>query len=58
MVVDGVAKTDPTHKFVLDSFMEKKKVEHITWFDFLMRAKKVHEEFLDAQDKAKRKDAV
>lgn len=58
LVVDGVGNTDSTHKFVLDSFVEKKKVEHITWFDFLMRAKKVHEEFLEAQDRAKRKDVV
>ena len=39
-----------SNKRAFDGLKDKKQVERVTWLDFLTRAKKVHEQFLDVHD--------
>jgi hypothetical protein len=48
LVCDGVNLTDYSNKQLFDKFLEEEKVRRIPWNRFLMRAKKAHQEFLDA----------
>ncbi len=50
VVADGEKIKSPNNKYAFQSFKEKKKVTRMSWRDFLSRAIKVHEEFLDVHD--------
>jgi hypothetical protein len=52
LVADDVNVTDADKREALDRFAERGEVEHITWGVFLARAKKAHEDFLNARDEA------
>ena len=54
LIVDGIKSASSSQRRALQSFMDAGEVEHITWLDFLLRAKKVHEQFLEIQEKGKR----
>lgn len=54
VIVDGVNPTSSSQRRALQSFIDSGEVEHITWLDFLLRAKKVHEQFLEIQEKGKK----
>jgi hypothetical protein len=53
LVADRVNLTDPDKQEAFESFKRQKEVVPITWGIFLKRARKAHEEFLKARDKAR-----
>lgn len=52
LVTDDANITDPDKHEAFESFKRQKEVHPITWIVFLNRAKKAHEEFLNARDEA------
>jgi len=52
LVADGVNLTDPDKQESYDSFIRQNELVPISWIVFLDRAKKAHEEFLNARDEA------
>ena len=52
LIVDGVDLKLPANRISLQSNIEKQKVVIDNWKDFLARAKKAHEQFLEINDKA------
>ncbi|MFC1536248.1 ATP-binding protein [Pseudomonadota bacterium] len=55
IVSDGEKFRDTVNKRAYESLKEKGQVTRVTWSDFLMCAKKVHEQFLDVHDQRKGK---
>lgn len=47
LVADGEKLRVSTNRHAYKGFIEKKQVHRMSWQDFLSRAKKVHEQFLD-----------
>lgn len=47
LVADGEKLRVSTNRHAYQGFIEKKQVHRMSWQDFLSRAKKVHEQFLD-----------
>lgn len=52
LIADGAKLKKLPNRSSYDSFINNKKVERISWQDFLTRAKTSHEMFLDISDKA------
>jgi hypothetical protein len=52
LIADGANLKKLPNRSSYDSFINSKKVERISWQDFLTRAKTSHEMFLDISDKA------
>jgi len=50
LVADGEKIKQANNKLAYKHIKEKKQVVRVTWRDFLMRAKKVHEQFLEVHD--------
>lgn len=50
LVADGEHLKDSAKRHAYEGFKEKKQVNRMPWRDFLSRAKKVHEQFLDVHD--------
>lgn len=50
LIADGVNLKVPANKHAYDSFTEKSLVKRMPWQDFLTKAKKVHEEFLNIHE--------
>lgn len=50
LVADGEDIKQSSNKRAFEGLKDKKQVERVTWRDFLMRAKKAHEQFLDVHD--------
>lgn len=50
LVADGEHLNDSAKRHAFQGFKEKKQVNRMPWRDFLSRAKKVHEQFLDVHD--------
>lgn len=50
LVADGENLKDGSKRHAYLGFKEKKQVNRMSWRDFLSRAKKVHEQFLDVHD--------
>ena len=55
LVSDSVNITNPDKLESFNSFKQRKEVETITWAVFLSRARKAHEEFLNARDQAQKR---
>ena len=55
LVCDDVNITDRDKRSAYELWKERKRIEKITWGDFLTRASKANEKFLDAQDHVKEK---
>jgi hypothetical protein len=53
LVTDAVNITDPDKQESFDSFKVRGEVVQITWGVFLNRARKAHEEFLNARERAR-----
>lgn len=56
LIVDSIGgmKKSPNQRAIKAATAEK-KLEHVNWTDFLSRARKAHEQFLEANDKAAKK---
>lgn len=53
LIVDSLNLKKPANRRSIDAAEKDKKLFHVKWKDFLNRAKKGHEQFLEASDKAK-----
>ena len=54
LIADGEKLKKAINKTALEQIRARKKLERITWVDFLTRTTKAHEKFLDAHDAAKK----
>ena len=52
LIVDSIKLVKPASRRSIEAAMKEKKLIQVKWKDFLNRAKKGHEQFLDASDKA------
>ncbi|MHB1034006.1 MAG: ATP-binding protein [Pirellulales bacterium] len=52
LIVDSIKLNKPANRRSIEAAIKEKKVSHVKWKDFLNRAKKSHEQFLDASDRA------
>lgn len=50
LVADGEKLKQSTNQHAYKSFVKEDRVKRMSWRDFLTRAKKVHEQFLDVHD--------
>lgn len=50
LVADGEKLKQSNNQHAYKSFLKEDRVKRMSWRDFLMRAKKVHEQFLDVYD--------
>jgi len=50
IVADGEKLKKSSNRHAYNGFVESKRVKRMSWRDFLSRAKKVHEQFLDVHD--------
>lgn len=50
LVADGEKLKKSSNKHAFGSFVDSNRVKRMSWRDFLTRAKKVHEQFLDVHD--------
>jgi len=50
IVADGEKLKQSSNRHAYEGFVEKGRVKRMSWRDFLTRAKKVHEQFLDVHD--------
>lgn len=50
LVADGEKLKQSNNQYAYKSFLKEERVKRMSWRDFLMRAKKVHEQFLDVYD--------
>ncbi len=50
LVADGANLKKPANRHAFDSFVASGTVKRMSWRDFLSRAKKVHEQFLDVHE--------
>ncbi|MCW3608529.1 ATP-binding protein [Burkholderia cenocepacia] len=50
LVADGERLKQSSNQHAYKSFLKEDRVKRMSWRDFLMRAKKVHEQFLDVYD--------
>lgn len=55
LIVDSLALRQPPIKQSIKAALDGGKLAHVKWKDFLSRAKKAHEQFLEASDKARAK---
>ena len=55
LVADGENLSDSKNKRIFEQLKTQKKIERISWFDFLDRAKTAHEKFLNIRDEAKKR---
>jgi hypothetical protein len=53
LVADGENIIQPSNKYALEGVKQKGQLIRVTWQDFLHRAKKVHEKFLEVHDYAR-----
>jgi hypothetical protein len=52
LIVDSLGLKQPAFKQSVKAAMDSGKLAHVKWKDFLARAKKAHQQFLEASDKA------
>jgi hypothetical protein len=52
LIVDGLGMKASNNRRVIDGLVEKKKLVHVKWKDFLANARKAHEQFLTISDLA------
>lgn len=52
LIVDSLKMKKPANRHSLEYAISQKKLHHVKWKDFLNRAKKAHEQFLEASDKS------
>lgn len=52
LIADSIVLKRSANRRSIDSAKEKGKLEHVNWKDFLNRARKAHEQFLEVGDKA------
>lgn len=53
LIVDSMALKKPANRRSIEAAIKERKLNQVKWKDFLNRAKKAHEQFLEASDKAK-----
>ena len=58
IVADGESLKKPANRYAFEKFKDDGQVKRASWDDFLARAKKVHEKFLDVHDFARTRGAV
>lgn len=52
LIVDSLGLKQPAFKQSIKAALDSEKLAHVKWKDFLSRAKKAHEQFLEVSDKA------
>src|SRR5262249_12567152 len=52
LIVDSIGLKQPAFKQSVKAALDSEKLAHVKWKDFLSRAKKAHQQFLEASDKA------
>ncbi len=50
LVADGEKLNKSSNRHAFSGFVDSGRVKRMSWRDFLTRAKKVHEQFLDVHD--------
>jgi hypothetical protein len=55
LIVDSLGLKKPAFKQSINAALKSDKLAHVKWKDFLSRAKKAHQQFLEASDKASAK---